>query len=91
MTALREVLFPHAPLAGAVTASGHISGDLHAPALSNFDLSVDDGDRLRLTIGGAVANVLSREGLDLRVEATSRDPTVTRYLLGDTIPTAARS
>ena len=85
---LRDVFLPHAPFAGAVDASARISGDLHAPALSNLDLTVDDGDRFSLTVGGNVANPTALEGLDLQVEAASADPTVTRYLLGEVLPAA---
>ncbi|MCZ6871140.1 MAG: hypothetical protein O7G84_16675, partial [Gammaproteobacteria bacterium] len=85
---LRDVFLPHAPFGGAVDANARISGDLHALALSNLKLSVDDGDRLRLTIGGKVANLQAQEGFDLQVEAASQDATVTRYLTRDAIPEA---
>ena len=85
---LRDVFLPHAPFGGAVDANARINGDLHAPALSDLNLGVDDGDRLRLTIGGKVANLRILEGLDLQVEAISQDPTVTRYLTRDAIPAA---
>lgn len=87
MSALRDIFLPDAPFAGSVDAKAHISGDLHAPALSDVYLTVDDGDRFRLTLGGSITDLEKRKGLDRRVDAVSQDSAVTRYLIRDAIPT----
>ena len=80
---LRDVFFPGVPFAGAVDAGAKVSGDLHAPVLSNVTLTLDDGERLHLSIDGNVDDLKNLEGMDLKVEIASHDSTVTRYLLRD--------
>lgn len=85
---MRDILLPGAPFGGTIDARARVSGDLRTPVLSDIDLTIDDGDRVRLVVRGDVTDFKVPKGMDLQVDVSSRDLAATQYLTLNQVPVA---
>lgn len=79
-------LLPGTPFAGALEARAHLSGSVAAAMLSKLDLSIDDGDRFKLSATGTMPLSGRQEELDIEASVVTADAAVVRFLTRDQAP-----
>ncbi len=79
-------LMPEAPIAGALDARARLTGSADELLLSDLNLSLDDGDRLKLALSGTLPLTQQPDGLGIAASLSSADPEVANYLTRGAVP-----
>jgi len=78
---LIEVLGDDIPPLGDVVATARLRGDYDAPRLEDIDLRLQRGDEVSVAVTGTTGDLVTGQGLQLKIDGHSSRPAVASWLL----------
>ena len=85
-TSLKKIFGIDFPDSTRLSGKGKLRGDLYQPELSDLDMALTREDLTRVTATGSIADIITLNGIDIKLNGVIKDPEFTPLLFSNSMP-----